>query len=160
MPNNDRYTVNLHRIEREDLRIEFQLDDDFFQQDQDEILSGKAEGTLSVRFGAADTFTFHYRVQGEVEVRCDRCLEPITLPFSIDDVVRVAYDDQQNESDAELILVPYSQLSYNYAWDLMELLLLELPLQRVHPEGGCNPEMLSRFSIEQDSDEEDDDFDA
>lgn len=158
MPTNDRYTVNLRQIEREDLRMELQLDDDFFQQEQDEILGGKGKGTLSVRFGAADTFTFHFRVEGEVAVRCDRCLEPLTLPFSIDDVVRVAYDEEQ--SDAELILVPYSQLSYNYAWDLMELLLLELPLQRVHPEGGCNPEMLSRFSIEQDSDEEDYDFDA
>ena len=41
------------------------------------------------------------------------------------------------------------------AWDIYELIDVHLPLQRVHPEGECNADMLSRFSIEEDSDNDD-----
>ncbi|MCF0236740.1 MAG: DUF177 domain-containing protein, partial [Bacteroidaceae bacterium] len=158
MPSNDNFTVNLRQIERETAHLDLTLDRDFFQRfDHHDIIDGQAKAKVAVRFGSADTFTFSYQVEGVVEVSCDRCLDPVRIPFEVDEQVKVAYDDEDKAaSDGELILVPYSQLNYDFAWDLLELILLELPLQRVHPDGECNPEMLSRFSIEQDSDEDED----
>ena len=69
------------------------------------------------------------------------------------DRVKVAYRDDNDEAiDADLTVIPYSQLNYDMAWDIYELILLNLPLRRIHSEGECNADMLSRFSIEEDSD--------
>ena len=154
MSTNDSPIVNLRQVEREDARLLFHLDDTFFEAlDQDEILGGSIEVEALVRFGAADTFTFSYALSGRVSVPCDRCLDPVSLPIEVKDRVKVAYRDDNDEAiDADLTVIPYSQLNYDMAWDIYELILLNLPLRRIHSEGECNADMLSRFSIEEDSD--------
>ena len=154
MSTNDSPIVNLRQVEREDARLLFHLDDAFFEAlDQDEILGGSIEVEALVRFGAADTFTFSYTLSGRVSVPCDRCLDPVSLPIEVKDRVKVAYRDDNDEAiDADLTVIPYSQLNYDMAWDIYELILLNLPLRRIHSEGECNADMLSRFSIEEDSD--------
>lgn len=110
--------------------------------------------TVSVRTAAGDSFRFAYHIEGQVRVVCDRCLEEVSLPVVFDDVVKVCNDDDY-EDNGEAVVIPSSQLTYDMAWDIYELIDVHLPLQRVHPEGECNADMLSRFSIEEDSDNDD-----
>lgn len=60
-------------------------------------------------------------IDGTVTVVCDRCLEPLTLPvhtsFSKDD-----------------------GLDLNQ--DIYDYVCISLPMQRVHPDGECNPEAV------------------
>ena len=65
----------------------------------------------------------------------------------------MGYDDDDNNTDADLIVIPFSQTHYDTAWDIYESIALNLPLQRVHPEGECNADMMSRFSAEEDSED-------
>lgn len=153
MSTNDSHIVNLRQVERDDAHLHFHLNDTFFRAlEQDEILGGSVEVDVVVRFGAADTFTFSYTLSGQVSVPCDRCLDPVLLSVEVNDRLKVAYRDNDEAIDADLTVIPYSQLNYDMAWDIYELLLLNLPLQRIHSSGECNADMLSRFSIEEDSD--------
>ena len=153
MSTNGSHIVNLHQVERDDAHLHFHLNDAFFSAlEQDEILGGSVEVDVVVRFGAADTFTFSYTLSGQVSVPCDRCLDPVLLSVEVNDRLKVAYRDNDEAIDADLTVIPYSQLNYDMAWDIYELLLLNLPLQRIHSSGECNADMLSRFSIEEDSD--------
>lgn len=153
MSTNDSHIVNLRQVERDDAHLHFHLNDAFFSAlEQDEILGGSVEVDVVVRFGAADTFTFSYTLSGQVSVPCDRCLDPVLLSVEVNDRLKVAYRDNDEAIDADLTVIPYSQLNYDMAWDIYELLLLNLPLQRIHSSGECNADMLSRFSIEEDSD--------
>lgn len=145
--------VHLRQVEQEQLERTFTLDDTFFGSlPQEEILGGKVEVKLQVRFGSADTFTFTYEINGTIAVSCDRCLEAVHLPVSLSDSIKVAYgDDAQTHSD--ITVIPYTQSTYDIAWDMYELILLELPLRRIHPQGACNADMLARFSSEDTLDE-------
>ncbi len=147
------YSVNLRAVQRQDTALRLTLDDDFFAAvDQDEILGGQLDVLLRVRHGAADTYTFRYTAEGHVRVACDRCLDPVSIPIALDETVKVRQSDDE-DADGDITLIPYAQFSYDITWDLYELIALNLPLRRIHPDGGCNADMLSRFSIEQDSGE-------
>lgn len=154
MSNKDAYIVPLRSVEREPVARNLHLDNEFFADlEQNEILGGDVNVEMRVRFGAGDTFLFHYTVEGQVEVPCDRCLEPTTLSLYFEEELRVGYDDDDNSSDADLIVIPFSQTHYDTAWDIYESIALNLPLQRIHPEGQCNADMVSRFSAEEDSED-------
>ena len=150
MSSKDAYIVPLRSVQREAVARTLHLDNEYFADlDQCEILGGDVEVEMRVRFGAGDTYLFTYKGEGTVVVACDRCLDPTTLPIVFEEELRVGYDD--DNADADLIVIPFSQTHYDTAWDIFESIALNLPLQRVHPEGECNADMMSRFSAEEDS---------
>lgn len=160
MSNKDAYIVPLRSVQHEPVVRSLHLDNDFFASlDQDEILGGDVKVEMRARFGAGDTYVFTYKGQGAVTVNCDRCLEPTTIPVEFDEEIRVGYEeDDMNQADADLIVIPFSQTHYDTAWDIYESVALNLPLQRVHPQGECNADMMSRFSAEEDSEDDRTDF--
>lgn len=148
-------TVNLKEVLRNDNLLTMHLDDAFFHGlDQNEITGGDVDVTLKVNAGVGDLYHFNYKMKGQVRVFCDRCLEIVTLPVEFQDTVDVAHGDPDDDN-GETIIIPFSQLTYDTAWDMYELIDVHLPLQRVHPDGECNPDMLSRFSTEEDSENDD-----
>lgn len=148
-------TVNLKEVLRNDNLLTMHLDDAFFQElDQNEITGGDVDVTLKVNAGVRDLYHFNYNMKGQVRVFCDRCLEIVTLPVEFQDTVDIAHGDPDDDN-GETIIIPFSQLTYDTAWDMYELIDVHLPLQRVHPDGECNPDMLSRFSTEEDSENDD-----
>lgn len=65
------------------------------------------------------------RIDGTVVVVCDRCLENLTIE------VHTSF-----ESEDQLDLTQ----------DIYDFVCISLPMQRVHPEGECNPEALKYLS--------------
>ena len=79
-------------------------------------------------------------LSGTVTVPCDRCLEPLAVPV---------------EANPSEVLKPESLAE---DWDLShavyDYICLSLPLQRVHPEGECNPDTVRFLSQGERTDEE------
>lgn len=149
-------TINLREIPALTAPINLTLDDAFFASlDQDEIHGGEVNVTLKVDQRAGDAYRFAYHIEGTVRVTCDRCLEDVSMPVDFDDVIFVAHGDSEDDN-GETLIIPFSQLTYENDWDMYELINVHLPIQHVHPEGECNPDMISRFSSEEDS--ENDEF--
>lgn len=150
-------TVNLRTVIKDNPTFTLHLDDEFFQTlDQDEIQGGEVQVELSVKHGAGDIFHFNYKMKGEARVLCDRCLEEVDLAVDFTDSIEVAHGDD-DEDKGDVIIIPFSQLTYDIDWDMYELISVHFPIQHIHPEGQCNADMISRFSTEEDS-ENDEDF--
>ena len=157
MSSKDAYIVPLRSVQHEAVARTLPLSNDYFADlEQSEIIGGDVKVEMRVRFGAGDTYLFTYKGEGTVVVACDRCLDPTTIPIVFEEELRVGYDD--DNADADLIVIPFSQTHYDTAWDIFESIALNLPLQRVHPEGECNADMMSRFSAEEDSEDNSTDF--
>ena len=75
------------------------------------------------------------------------------IDINTSDVVRVSYGDETETTDYDLKFVPHNSNMYNIAWDIYEIAVTSLPLERVHPEGECDKDMLTRFSAEMPIDE-------
>ena len=151
MSNRDEFIVPLREADRSDWIRDLVVDDAFFaDSEQTEVLGGELQMQVRVHRNAGDTYSVRFRGSGRVHVPCDRCLHPVEVPVEVDETVQVGYDDNDS-ADVDLIVIPFSQVNFDVAWELMESILLNLPTQRVHRRSECDADMLDRFSAEEDS---------
>lgn len=151
MSNRDEFIVPLREADRSDWVRDLVVDDAFFaDREQTEVLGGELQMQVRVHRNAGDTYSVRFRGSGRVHVPCDRCLHPVEVPVEVDETVQVGYDDNDS-ADVDLIVIPFSQVNFDVAWELMESILLNLPTQRVHRRSECDADMLDRFSAEEDS---------
>ena len=79
-------------------------------------------------------------LSGTVTVPCDRCLEPLAVPVEANP--SEVFEPESLSEDWDL-----SQAVYDYV-------CLSLPLQRVHPEGECNPDTVRFLGHQEQGNEE------
>lgn len=118
----------------------FHADTEFFQAfDNTEIRNADVEvDVMVVKSGAKAEAELHLR--GTVTVPCDRCLEP--LQVSVEENPSEEFSTELVREDWDL-----SQAVYDY-------ICLSLPMQRVHPEGECNPDTVRFLGQDERVDEE------
>ena len=125
-------------------QFRFQADTEFFQRfDNSEILDARVGVEVTVTKTGMHKVEADLSLSGTLTVACDRCLEPLPLP------VNEAYhlDAEEEEMISEDGDLDLRQAVYDFA-------CLSLPLQRVHPEGACNPDTVRFLSQEERKDEE------
>ena len=128
--------------------VNISLGDNFFQElDQDEIIGGDINVGLSVRESAGGVFEVAITIDGDVVVQCDRCLDDLSLPVEVEEKIKIYSGNEDIIPDNEDIRVLEGNgYVYDFSWDIYELAELSLPLQRVHQENECNPEMTDRLA--------------
>ena len=100
-------------------------------------------------------------VVGDVIVVCDRCLEELRLPVETRFRLSVKFGQEPAESsdaeegEREIVWLPESDADLDLGQIVYDYVCLSLPVQRVHPEGECNPEAVKYLSSE---DEQGNDF--
>lgn len=87
------------------------------------------------------------RIEGEVVVPCDRCLEDCALPIDYEGQLVVKFSDEEQEYDGEVMWLYPGDTEVDLAHYIYESILISLPYQRLHAEGECDPTMLERFRI-------------
>lgn len=94
-------------------------------------------------------------VNGSVVAECDRCLEDVTIPIEVDRSLSVKYSSYEETSDDDDVMIidqAASEIDLNqFVYDYV---CLDIPLQVVHPEGECNPDMIRRISTDQVAEED------
>jgi uncharacterized metal-binding protein YceD (DUF177 family) len=153
MPSRVVTKIDLRDLSRVGDEREIVLGDDFFSNlEQDEIVGGKVVVSLSVKERTHELFELFLKVEGEVNVPCDRCLEMVTLDIEAEDMIKIFGGDvEEHPVGDDIKLLEGRGYDYELSWDIYELIVVSLPLQRVHADGDCNAEMLTRICLEQDS---------
>jgi len=125
-------------------QFRFQAGLEFFQTfDNTEILDADVLVEVLVRKEGTRKVEVRLHMKGTLTVACDRCLEPLALPVDTSPVLDAEQEDLISE-DGDLDL---RQAVYDY-------LCLALPIQRVHPDGGCNPDTIRFLGHQERQDEE------
>ncbi len=153
----DTYKVDLRAVTTDTLEREWHLDGDFFDGVQStDIQTGAVDVHLSVK-PVGGAFKMLFSIGGEVQVACDRCLEPMTLPVSAERELTARWGEEY-EDDGEVITIPEGTGEVNVAWNIYEFISLEVPMRHVHPDGQCHGEtgqLLEQYATgEPDSGEE------
>lgn len=93
-------------------------------------------------------------VIGDVTVACDRCLEELRLPVETGFSLSVKFGHEPadssdaEEGEREIVWLPESDADFDLGQTVYDYVCLSLPVQRVHPEGECNPEAVKYLSSE------------
>lgn len=144
MPSKMLLNIDLRRLAKDGGAVTVSLDNTFFEGlDQDEIIGGTLEAVLGVREQVENVFEVTLDVKGQVIVACDRCLEKLDLPVEAHDVLKVYATAEEHLADeVNARFLTGHGFDYDFSWDIYELVEVSLPIQRVHEEGMCNPDML------------------
>ncbi len=119
----------------------FAVGDTFFQDMESEELK-KGDVQVHVDFDKQQRlFTLDFQLKGFVEIPCDRCLEEFHQPISFAYTLYVKYGEE-NDSDDDIIWIDEEDYELELQELIYELILLSLPIKRVHPdlengEDGC-----------------------
>lgn len=106
-----------------------------------DIQQGTLQASLTVS-KKAEAFLFDFHIAGEVIVQCDRCLDDMSQSIETDETIWVKLGEEYKDDDSEMIIIPEDDGVIDVAWLMYEFILLNIPLQHVHPEGQCNQSMM------------------
>ncbi len=144
----DAYKIDLKAIQDEVLERSLVVDNDFFTAVQgDEIQQGNVTLELQVR-QTAGSYKVSLQFQGQVQVLCDRCLEPMMQPVEGEAELSVKLGETF-EDDGDLIIVPEDEGILDLSWQIYEQIALQIPLSHYHEDGECNSEMEEVLSQHQ-----------
>lgn len=164
MSANATYRIDFHGLAiGKDYTYDFPVDDRFFGRwPESEVSSGQGRVEVKV-VRHASMLELDVRIEAEVKLTCDRCLDEFCCPVSFEGhpVVKIsdsvpegeryagaAYREGDNNSDGDILWISTAEDSLDLGQYIYESIMLSLPFQRVHPElKDCNPDMLRRFRI-------------
>ena len=129
----DGYIVDLKGMTSDTVSYRWQADNDFFSAVQGpEIKQGLLDVALRVK-QTSDAYELEFQLKGEVEVTCDRCLEPMSQPIDALCTLRVKMGDDFAD-DGDVVTIPEREGTINVAWNIYEFAALQIPLRHVHEE--------------------------
>ena len=138
----DGYKVDLKGMSSDTVSYRWQAGNDFFSAVQGpEIKAGSLDVALRVK-RTPDAYELVFQLKGEVEVMCDRCLEPMVQPVDAQCTLRVKMGEEYAD-DGDVVTIPEKEGTINVAWNIYEFAALQIPLRHVHPDGKC-PEGITQ----------------
>ena len=150
---NDSFIVPLNGLAQGRKHFRMRIGKEFFEDfENSEILDAGLDVEVDVekkgRFIGVDG-----DITGDVTVICDRCLEDLVILVETSFKLSVKFGEEDNaddgmEGDREVVFLPFSETDLDLAQTVYDYICLSLPVQRVHEEGGCNPEALRFLSSE------------
>jgi uncharacterized metal-binding protein YceD (DUF177 family) len=146
----DTYTIRISGLSDGNHDFSFFLGEAFFaSREQSEIMKGdvKAEVMLEKKAGV---LSLCFKLKGQVEVVCDRCLEPFWAEVDLQQALFVKIGDTPGEIEDDVVMIHKNDHEIEVGQFMYEFIVLGLPLKRTHPEDihgvpACDPVMIRKL---------------
>jgi uncharacterized metal-binding protein YceD (DUF177 family) len=135
----------------------FEIQDAFFEEfEYSEIKKANLKANLIL--DKKETMLIgQFSISGSVIAECDRCTGPIEL--QIKGEFKIVYKfGTEEEDDEALIVIHPDEYQINVKAPFYELIIISLPLRKIHPEGECDEEMwelVKKYTVNSEEEEED-----
>ncbi|MBQ0159449.1 MAG: DUF177 domain-containing protein [Bacteroidales bacterium] len=124
------------------------LDGNFFERfENEELRDGKVDFAINLEKNER-LLLINFTFQGTVKSTCDRCLGEIEIPVEGEQTLYVKFSDTETSEDENVIFLPEDAYQIDLAQWMYEYVAVSLPMQKIHPEGQCDPEMLKYITNE------------
>lgn len=157
----NRYTVHFKGLGTGKHIFNFDVDKAFFDQFEGSEVSN---GNLNVEVELdrhPNMLELDILIEGNVEVQCDRCLEPFMIPANFEGklVVRISDSIEVEENNDDIWFLSSNDYEVQLAQYIYESICLSIPIQRYHgmlgtSQDGCDKEMLQKLNMLSSSTEE------
>ena len=139
------FKIDLKGMKTDEMRRDFELDDDFFKAlDASEVKGGTLHVSVSIR-KASGFFELHFHTEGTVTVPCDLCLDDMQQPITTDNQIVARLGDDTNTEDDDVVTVSEDEGILDTAWLIYEFVALAIPIKHVHAPGKCNSAMTQKL---------------
>lgn len=146
-----RCVFNVKELSRKGGETDIRLDDEFFaSQDQSDITGGDVSVHVEVKKSGREDYDYDavLTICGRLRIPCTRCYEDMDFNIDTVDAIRLLCDNNAVAGDADDLLIASTEGYFDASERLTETILLQIPISHVHPEGKCDPDMLSRITTD------------
>jgi uncharacterized metal-binding protein YceD (DUF177 family) len=128
-----RFDIDIYTLSNKIYTYQYQLGDSFFQL-FDNSLVERGNLNVGVELDKQPTLiTVNFRINGTVQLECDRSLELFDYPLSIDKTVIYQYGEEEEEITEDIYTSTTGTQQINIAQLLYELIGVSIPMKRLHP---------------------------
>lgn len=147
-------TIQFSGLKSGKYEFDYVLDGSFFEGfENEELQDGKVDFAVNLE-KKERLLMINFVWKGKVKSICDRCLGELEVPVEGEQTLCVKFSDTETSEDENVVYLPEDAYQIDLSQWMYEFVAVSLPMQRVHPEGECDPEML-RFISNQNGNEPD-----
>jgi len=127
--------------------FDYVIDDAFFKdKEYSEVQHARIDTKVTLH-KETNLLVFDVRMDGTINVMCDRCGENFDLPVWGENKLIVSLTNDRFENETDILSIPLDSSDIDISQYLYEYISLLLPQRRVHADkedgtSGCNPEAL------------------
>lgn len=156
MKNSRRYKIDIFGLSNDTHTFDFEYDNTFFSEFEHSLVS-KGKGSCNVGLVKSDLMLdLNLKIEGTVELICDRSLEKFNYEVSISQEVIFKYGDEEKELSENVFVITPDKQEINISDFLYESISLEIPMKKLHPkfeDDGEDDELI--YSSTEDENKED-----
>jgi uncharacterized protein len=154
-------TITLASLKNGEYNFRFDLTGELFTDNQFVDIHS-ASLRADVNFTKNSNITIlHFKVEGTINITCDRCGDDFDMPLSLTRQLIVKADCREHQEEDEMVSLSGDEHSFDAAPYIYQYVILSLPMQRVHPdnekgESSCNSDALAKLKhihVEKSNDE-------
>ena len=147
--------VQFSGLETGRYEYDYTLDDGFFERfENEELREGKVNFAVVLE-KRERLLMFNFAFEGVVKTVCDRCLGELEVPVSGEETLCVKFSDTETSDKEDVVILPEGEHQIDLAQWMYEYVAVRLPMQKVHEDGQCDPEMLKFIAAERESQDSD-----
>lgn len=90
----------------------------------------------------------HFKISGTVNVNCDISNEPFNQKIKGTFDLIVKFGEEYNDEHDDILIIPHGEYEVNVAQYIYELIVLSVPLKRIHPgviDGTLQSDILKKL---------------
>ncbi len=128
----------------------YTLTDEFFDEwENDEIRGGNVKIEVEME-RMEHMLMFSVSLSGELTTMCDRCLGDLIVPVEGEEHLCVRFSDTETCDDEDVVVLPENAFEIDLSQWLYEYAAVRIPMQHIHPDGECDPEVTKYIIAEED----------
>lgn len=138
------FDIEIIRLSPKIHEYEFAFDDRLFQYFQNSTIQ-HGKGKVSVQLDKSERMiNLNLRIEGAVELICDRSLDPFLFPLEVEETVLYKFGEEDEDVSEALQIIRWDTERINLMQVIYDLINLAVPLKKLHP----------RFEEEEDEEDE------
>lgn len=130
--------------------FDFKIDKQFFDCFEDHEVQ-EAEVEIKLCFIKRSTMLeLNFEIEGTFQTNCDRCWKSVSIPIESQDRILVKFGDEQFDETDEILVIPYRETEIDISKIVYELIVVAMPMKRVHEEGKCDDSISDQLMADED----------
>jgi uncharacterized metal-binding protein YceD (DUF177 family) len=128
--------------------FEYQINKEFFEHFEYDDFNDVSVKT-DLDFEKKSTLLeLHFKISGTVNVNCDISNEPFNQKIKGTFDLIVKFGEEYNDEHDDILIIPHGEYEVNVAQYIYELIILSVPLKRIHPgviDGTLQSDILKKL---------------
>ncbi len=142
------FTIPFVGLKEGEHNFEFEINNTFFNTFEYEEFN-KADVKINLKLiKKATLLELYFSASGHVNINCDLTNEPYNQQIEDEFKLVVKFGSEYNDDNEDILIIPHGEYEINVAQYIYELIVLAVPVKRVHPgieDGTLQSDILSKL---------------